>query len=125
MPFLEELIGQELIYGHNDCNLVVLKVLGSGLYDELQGRYTTKIGGFRVANKVVKEKMISEWLNREHTNVEINFRVHGDVLVNPMTQDCLVCVGGNFLGVCSKTNRYRIYKIGELDLMEYICYRRK
>lgn len=56
--YINSLVGQEMIYGENDCNMVCLKITdilkGTDYYDKMYQKYTDIKSGFTQSKKLIK-----------------------------------------------------------------------
>ncbi|PHS21997.1 MAG: hypothetical protein COA84_14035 [Robiginitomaculum sp.] len=86
-------------YGSCCCSLIFLEVHEPEMYEIIKGRYTTAIGGARVAKKELGYSSISEFIEQSESYTEIPaaFASFGDVFVSGLHTS--ICLGEKTLGM--------------------------
>lgn len=94
---MSEMIGEPLVYGSNDCNLMVLKMYEPDKHDEFVGRYKTVIGGARVAKKLFGYARIDDYMEKSerYEQVPKNFMRYGDIVFSDHDHTAMVALGIN------------------------------
>lgn len=98
LKILRKYLGQSLDYGELDCNLLVLEMYKPEAYEKLRGRYTTVIGGARVANKEFGFISIKDFCAATYQEIDKSFVLPLDIVVFEghdvavWTQDGIFCV---------------------------------
>lgn len=85
--------GSKLEFGVVDCNLIWLELYEPDIYEIMKGRYTTQIGGPRVAKREVGHKTIGEFVaaDEKYSNIPREFMSIGDFCTDGVNVS--ICVG--------------------------------
>jgi hypothetical protein len=97
---LSPLLGQELTYSHNDCNYVFLLVHEPEIAECLHGRYTTVMGGCRVAKKETGFSTIRQLIVELSNYIEVDKRKYttGDIMVFDDCHEVALVTNRNYYG---------------------------
>ncbi|HCH6797430.1 TPA: hypothetical protein NK990_003877 [Vibrio parahaemolyticus] len=84
---------KKLVYGELDCNLMFLEIFEPELFEIMHGRYTTTMGGARVAKKETGHSSIKSLVEAsdKYTQKSFNAVSAGDILINGM--HVAICLG--------------------------------
>jgi len=88
---LEKYLGHEHEYGSYCCNLAFLEYFEPTYYEKLVGRYSTAIGGARVAKKEIGYSSVEQILEDKYLEIPFDFVRFGDVIVKGVS--VAICLG--------------------------------
>lgn len=99
---------QQLVYGELDCNLMFLEIYEPELFELLSDRYTTTMGGARVAKKETGYSSIKSFIENSDKYVQKSFNsiAAGDVLINGL--HVAICLGNYTFGLVD--NKFTLTK---------------
>lgn len=97
---LKPFLGKELKYGYIDCNLLFLLLHEPEVAYILRGRYTTIMGGCRVAKKETGYSTVRQLMEESKNYTEVNTRMYstGDIMVFDDCHEIGLVTGHNYYG---------------------------
>lgn len=90
---------KQLVYGELDCNLMFLEIFEPELFEIMTDRYTTTMGGARVAKKETGYSSIKSFVENSDKYIQKSFNSikAGDVLINGL--HVAICLGHYTFGL--------------------------